>query len=127
MAAAILPRFVTQETPMADAEMLRRLALALPGATEVVHFDRAAFRARVIFAVLAPDGTTATLKFTPEEQEFRRTLAPDAFAPTPDAWGRQGWTRATLAALSEAELAAALEVAWKTAQAKPAKRPRKRA
>lgn len=127
MAAAILPRFVTQETPMADAEMLRRLALALPGATEVVHFDRAAFRARVIFAVLAPDGTTATLKFTPEEQEFRRTLAPDAFAPTPDAWGRQGWTRATLAALSEAELAAALEVAWKTAQARPAKRPRKRA
>lgn len=127
MAAAILPRFVTQETPMADAEMLRRLALALPGATEVVHFDRAAFRARVIFAVLAPDGTTATLKFTPEEQEFRRTLAPDAFAPTPDAWGRQGWTRATLAALSEAELAAALEVAWNTAQAKPAKRPRKRA
>lgn len=127
MAAAILPRFVTQETPMADAEMLRRLALALPGATEVVHFDRAAFRARVIFAVLAPDGTTATLKFTPEEQEFRRTLAPDAFAPTPDAWGRQGWTRATLAALSEPELAAALEVAWKTAQAKPAKRPRKRA
>jgi hypothetical protein len=112
---------------MADADTLRRLALALPGATEVVHFDRAAFRARVIFAVLAPDGASATLKFTPEEQEFRRTLAPEAFAPTPDAWGRQGWTRATLAALSEAELAAALEVAWRTAQAKPARRPRKRA
>jgi hypothetical protein len=32
-----------------------------------------------------------------------------------------------LAALSEAELAAALGVAWQTAQAKPPKRPRKRA
>lgn len=112
---------------MSDAEMLRRLALALPGATEVVHFDRTAFRARVIFAVLAPDGSTATLKFAPEEQAFRCAMLPQAFAPTPDAWGRQGWTRATLAALTEAELAAALEVAWKTAQARPAKRPRKRA
>ena len=112
---------------MADAIMLRRLALALPEATEVVHFDRAAFRARVIFAVLAPDGLTATLKFTPEEQAFRCTIAPAAFAPTGDAWGKQGWTRATLAALSEEELAAALEAAWKTAQAKPPKRPRKRA
>ena len=112
---------------MADAGMLRRLALAQPGATEVVHFDRAAFRARVIFAVLAPDGTTATLKFTPEEQAFRCTIAPAAFAPTPDAWGRQGWTRATLSALSEDELAAALAVAWQTAQAKPPRKPRKRA
>ena len=85
------------------------------------------FRARVIFAVLAPDGLTATLKFTPEEQEFRCSIAPAAFAPTGDAWGKQGWTRATLAALSEEELAAALEAAWKTAQAKPPKKPRKRA
>lgn len=111
---------------MADADMLRRLALALPGASEAPHFDRTAFRARVIFATLAPDGQTANLKLTPEEQEFRCTLAPGAFAPTPDAWGRQGWTRATLAALSEDELAAALEAAWKTAQAKPPKKPRKR-
>lgn len=112
---------------MADADTLRRLALALPGASEVPHFDRAAFRARGIFAVLAPDGETATLKLTPEEQAFRCTIAPEAFAPTGDAWGRQGWTRATLAALSDAELAAALDAAWKTAQAKPARRPRKRA
>ena len=109
---------------MADADMLRRLALALPGASEVPHFDRTGFRARVIFAVLAPDGATATLKFTPDEQAFRCTIAPAAFAPTGDAWGKQGWTRATLAALSEAELAAPLEAAWKTAQAK---QPRKRA
>lgn len=112
---------------MADADTLRRLALAQAGASEVPHFDRAAFRARVIFAVLAPDGQTATLKFTPEEQAFRCTIAPAAFAPTGDAWGKQGWTRAALAALSDAELAAALDAAWKTAQAKPARRPRKRA
>ena len=30
-----------------------------------------------------------------------------------NAWGRHGWTRATLAALSEAELWAALEMAWR--------------
>jgi hypothetical protein len=125
--AAILSCFVTQEGCMADADMLRRLALALPGASEGPHFDRTAFRARVIFAVLAPDGASAALKFTPEEQAFRCTIAPEAFAPTGDAWGRQGWTRATLAALAEAELASALEAAWKTAQARPARKPRKRA
>ncbi len=112
---------------MADAGMLRHLALALPGTSEAQHFDRTAFRARVIFASLAPDNATATLKFTPEEQAFRCTIAPAAFAPIPNAWGRQGWTQTTLAALTEEELAAALEVAWKTAQAKPPKRPRKRA
>ncbi len=110
---------------MADAALLRRLALALPGASEAPHFDRTAFRARTIFATLAPDGCTASLNLSPEEQEFRCTVAPEAFAPTPDAWGRRGWTRATLAALDEDVLAAVLEVAWRRASAKQA--PRRRA
>ena len=39
--------------------------------------------------------------------------APEAFAPVPGGWGSQGWTTATLAALSTAELEAALELAWR--------------
>jgi len=107
---------------MATADDLRRLALALPGTTEVAHFDRPAFRARVIFAILAPDGRTANLGLSPEEQQFRCTLAPPALPPDNSAWGRKGWTRATLAALDEAELAAALDAAWHRATAKPARR-----
>ena len=51
-------------------------------------------------------------------------LAPEAFRPLDNAWGRQGWTVARLSALSEAELRAALEMAWRHAQ--KVKRPRSR-
>ncbi len=103
---------------MADAAEFRRLALALPGAGEYPHFDRRAFKARVTFATLAADGLTANFKFSPDEQQWKCEIAPDAFAPIPNAWGRGGWTCATLAALSEAELAAALQMAWRHAEPK---------
>ena len=111
---------------MATAADLRRLALALPGVAEYPHFDLRAFKARVTFATLAPDELTANLKFAPDEQALKTTVAPEAFQPIPNAWGARGWTVATLAKLSEAELAAALELAWKRAEAKPAGKASKR-
>jgi hypothetical protein len=98
---------------MADAADFARLALRLPGVAEHPHFDRRAFKAQVIFATLVPDGLSANIKFSPDEQLLKHAVAPDAFAPLANAWGRRGWTRATLAALNEAELAAALEMAWR--------------
>ena len=53
---------------------------------------------------LAPDELSANIKFAPDEQALKCAVAPDAFSALDNAWGRQGWTRATLAALSEAEL-----------------------
>ena len=108
---------------MATGDDLRRIALSLEGASEAPHFDRAAFKAARIFATLARDGKTANLKFTSDEQEFKCLLAPEAFAPIPNAWGRQGWTVAELSALDEADLRAALEMAWRHAQPE---RPKKR-
>jgi len=103
---------------MATADDLRRLALALDGTTEAPHFDRAALKAVRIYVTLASDGLTANVKFSPEEQDFKCMLAPDAFRPIPNAWGRQGWTVATLAALTEAELKDALAIAWRHGSAK---------
>jgi YjbR len=97
---------------MATAADLRRAALALEGTIETPHFDRAAFKVARIYVTLAGDGKTANFKFTPEEQEFKCMLAPDAFAPIPNAWGKQGWTTAALSKLSKAELQDALKVAW---------------
>lgn len=108
---------------MATAKDLRRLALALEGTSEAPHFDRAAFRAARIYVTLAADGGTANFKFTPDEQELKCTVAGDAFAPVPNAWGKQGWTTATLARLSVAELKAALAMAW--AHAAPKKSSKK--
>jgi hypothetical protein len=107
---------------MATAKDLRRIALSLEGTTEAPHFDRAAFKAARIYATLAADGRTANFKLTPDEQEFKCMMAPEAFAPVPNAWGRQGWTTATLAKLGTAELRAALEMAWRHAQPRKAAR-----
>jgi len=100
---------------MASGKDLRRIALALAGTTDAPHFDRTAFKVARIYATLAADGRTANLKFAPEEQEFKCMLAPQAFAPVPGGWGRQGWTTVTLAALSAPELKDALETAWRHA------------
>ncbi len=97
---------------MAKASDLRRIALSLDGATEAPHFDRTAFKVKRIYATLAADGKTANLKLDPDEQAFKCMLAPDVFAPVPNAWGKQGWTTVTLANASAAELRAALEMAW---------------
>jgi hypothetical protein len=108
---------------MASGKDLRRIALSLEGTREAPHFDRTAFKAARIYATLAPDGKTANLNFAPDEQELKCLVAPDAFAPLPNAWGRQGWTTAKLSALSAAELRDALRIAWQRAQ--PRKRPGK--
>jgi hypothetical protein len=113
-----------KDKQMATAKDLRRLALALEGTTEAPHFDRAAFRVARIYVTLAADGKTANFKLTPDEQEFKCMMQPEAFSPVPNAWGRQGWTTATLAKLTAADLASALEMAWRHALAK--KRSRKR-
>ncbi len=106
---------------MATANDLRRLALEHEGTTEAPHFDRAAFKVARIYVTLAADGRTANFKFTPEEQEFKCLLAPKAFAPVPNAWGKQGWTTGKLSALSAADLNSALETAWAHAVSKKAR------
>jgi hypothetical protein len=107
---------------MARAKDLRRMAMALEGTSEAPHFDRAAFKAARIYVTLAADGRSANFRFTPDEQEFKCMMAPEAFAPLPNAWGRQGWTTATLSALSSAELKSALETAWRHATSKKRRR-----
>ena len=100
---------------MANGKDLHRIALSFDGTTEAPHFDRAAFKVARIYATLAADSRTANLKLSPDEQEFKCMLAPEAFAPVGGAWGKQGWTTATLSALSVAELRDALETAWRHA------------
>lgn len=104
---------------MASSSDLRRIALSLPGTTEAPHFDRQAFRAARIYVTLAADGLTANLKLTPDEQEFKVMLAPEAFRPIDNGWGRQGWTTLVLDRVDEEELRVALEMAYAHAQLKP--------
>ncbi len=106
---------------MVDAARLREIALSLAGTSEAPHFDRAAFKVVRNYCTLAADQLTANLKLNPDEQALKCLVAADAFCALPNAWGRQGWTALTLAAVNEAELLAALTMAWQHALAKPAK------
>lgn len=107
---------------MATAKDFRRLALSLQGTTESPHFEWTAFKVRRIYATLAPDGRTANLMLTPDEQAVKCVVAPDAFAPVPNAWGARGATTARLSALTVEELRSALVTAWHRALPK---RPRR--
>ena len=100
---------------MATATDLQRIALSLAGTTEAPHFDRIAFKAARIYATLAADRRSANLKLSPDEQEFKCMLAPEAFSPVPNAWGKQGWTTVTLAKIKVTELKEVLETAWRHA------------
>jgi hypothetical protein len=112
-------------TPMVTAKEFREVALSLEGTTEAPHFERTAFRARRIFTTLAPDGLTANILFSPDEQEFRCEAQPDAYRKVPNKFGDAGWTTATLSALSKEEIRVALTSAWRH-QTMPPKSRRRR-
>lgn len=101
------------DSSRASAAILRDLALSLAGTVEVPHFDRTAFKVRTIFATVPPDGNTANLRLTPDEQAHWCGLFPDAMAPVPNKWGQQGWTTVTLAAITPEDLGAVLRSAWR--------------
>src|SRR5262249_6498207 len=110
---------------MATARDLRRIAASLDGTVEAPHLERAASKVARSYATRAPDELTANLMLAPDEQQLKCTVAPDAFAPVPNAWGQRGATTVTLAHVDVDELADALAMAWRRAlPTKRAKRTR---
>lgn len=106
-----------------DPEQARRLALALPAASEAPHFHRLAFRTpRKIFATLDAAAQDLNLMFDPDLRDFFCEQAPHIFTPVPGGWGRMGATRCDLGAVDEATLASALQAAHRLAAPRPRKR-----
>lgn len=73
---------------MATAATFRRLALALPQATEGAHGGHPDFRdANKVFASLGvPDNTWGMVKLTPQQQDMLSDAEPGAFKPATGAW-----------------------------------------
>lgn len=108
------------------ADAFRRAALALPDAIESAHMHHPDFRvANRIFATLGyPDATWGMVKLPAEEQHRLIEAMPETFKPAAGAWGRQGSTLVRLNKAKPQVMTYALEMAWRLAQAKPArKRP----
>lgn len=104
------------------AAKARKLALSLEGVSEAPHFDRAAFKARRIFATLGAGGGDLNLMFDPTLQEFYCEQAPEAMSPVPGGWGKNGATRCDLKRVDEKTLLSALKAAHARASAPAPKR-----
>ena len=100
---------------MATAATFRRVALALPQATEGAHGGHPDFRvASKVFASLGvPDKAWGMVKLTPEQQDMLMDAEPDAFRPAAGAWGRRGYTHLRLADIDQRTLRSALRMAWR--------------
>ena len=101
---------------MATAEDFDRIVLSLPGTEARPHFDRMAYRARRIYATLAPDRLSANLMYGPTDQKRVCDARPDAFTALPNRWGEKGATNVRLDAVTEVELRDAVERAWELHQ-----------
>jgi hypothetical protein len=96
------------------ADDFRRLALALPEATEAAHMAHPDFRVQnKIFATLWPKEERGVVMLTPDQQKVLTELKPPVFTPVPGAWGRRGSTNVNLEAADEISLASALLMAWR--------------
>ena len=106
-----------------NAARARDLALGLPSATEAPHFHRLAFRTpRKIFATLDAGARDLNLMFDPDLRDFYCEQAPEAFAPVPGGWGRNGATRCDLDTVDGATLLSALMAAHQLAAPKAGRR-----
>ncbi|MGV8995710.1 MAG: MmcQ/YjbR family DNA-binding protein [Parvibaculaceae bacterium] len=92
----------------------RKIALSLPEAVEMSHFDQPDFRVRKkIFASLHADKNEAVVKLQPEEQQMLVESAPKTFSPVPGGWGQKGWTVVHLKAASAKAVREAMLRGWR--------------
>jgi hypothetical protein len=99
---------------MMTVDDFRRLALALPEATEAAHMAHPDFRVRnKIFATLWPKEGLGVVMLTPGQQKVLIELKPVVFSPVPGGWGRRGSTNVKLEAADEMSLTSALLMAWR--------------
>ncbi len=105
---------------MPSAADVRAIVQTLPGAEEIETWGHPTFRVRKkMFAAMAADGTTVSVKATKEEQEALTQAAPQTFF-VPKYVGVHGWVGVTLLEVDAQELGELLVEAWRMTAAKRA-------
>jgi hypothetical protein len=90
---------------------VRRLALALPEATEQPHFHLTSFRVKSkIFATVAPDGSYMNVFVDDALREIMVSVDPKAYET--QWWGKSGYLHVHLAAAKARDVKTLLRAAW---------------
>lgn len=98
---------------MVTPESFRQIALSLPDAVELPHFDKASFRVnKKIFATLDEKKKTAVLMLSPLQQSVFCAFDKTIIYPVPGGWGRKGCTVFELSKVKKAMLMDALHVVY---------------
>jgi hypothetical protein len=93
---------------------IRAVALSLPEAEEVPHFDRPSFRVRgKIFATLPPGGELVVLRVPELVKESLKQSDPDAHVALPGGWDRGGWTQLAIGRMDAGKMADLVRLAWR--------------
>lgn len=107
---------------MVSIAAFRKLALALPGAEELPHFEKPSFRVKKkIFATLHEKDKRAMLMLTPEDQSVFCLYDATIFIPVPGFWGAKGATFVDLTKVRTDMCKDALSAAHASLQKKRAK------
>jgi len=110
---------------MVDAEIFKLMALSLPDAEELPHFEMASFRwHHKIFATLRESDMRCMIKLSLIDQDVFCAYNRDVFFTVPGTWGKQGSTFVNLNLVDPDMLYDALSCAYQSIVDKP--KPRKR-
>jgi hypothetical protein len=91
----------------------RALALSLPDAIEKEAWGHPTFRVRdKMFATMATDGSTVSVKSTHDEQRALTEMQPDTFS-VPAYVGKHGWIGIQLDRVDPEELSELVTEAWR--------------
>jgi len=78
---------------MVTIEMLRKIALSFPEATEEPHFEKSSFRIKKkIFATYDDVNKRACIKLSAIDQDVFSSADKTIIYPVDNKWGKQGWT-----------------------------------
>jgi hypothetical protein len=106
----------------ARVDLFRKLALALPGASESAHMGNPDFRLndRIFATLSAQERGLGTLKLTVEQQQSFLAEMPTIFESVQGGWGRMGMTLVNLRLADEPTLQGALTTAYNNVKSKQA-------
>jgi hypothetical protein len=97
---------------MITAAQFRDIAPSFNGVSDQPHFDRVAFKAKRIFASIAPNRKSVNLLLTPDEQQLRCAIHSGALSPVANKWVQRGWTTLDLISADLILVNSVVHAAW---------------